>query len=117
MAALCLPIVALVAHPKFQKFQGYDREEILSFQVCDPEKAMATLIAERKGTLSSVGREMINELRARNLYPCGWEVEIRKTNWSKFACAVVVAESALIILIQGSTSVAAWVANGFIRDS
>lgn len=81
-----------------------------------PDEVVELLVAERNGTIELKKRDALDELRRRNQWPYVWELEIRKTNWGKFAAAVLLAEAAIIILIQGSIIVLAWILRGFNKE-
>ena len=140
---LCLPVVIFVSYQESQGFAGFSRDKISELypklsapvkpafgrykfneagEVVDlapqltVEETMAILTAERNGTLEQSKRDVVAELRSRNKFPLGSEVETQRLNKTKFAVLVASLEAGLVIFVQGGIALAAWIIRGFISQ-
>src|SRR3972149_3376487 len=65
---------------------------------CNPPSkgAVAVLLAERNGALERRKQDVLADLRSRNEFPYGWEVETKELNTLKFGVSIVLAEAVII---------------------
>jgi hypothetical protein len=129
LSGLCLPVVIFISHQHYQEFAGYDQARIsqLSYviehgktvkltDIAPTDKVIEILKAERNGTLDAGVRDVVEEMRRRRAFPYGWELETRRTNWRRVALTTVLAQAAIIVLVQGTIAVVAWVLRGFAKE-